>query len=727
MKRIPLYLTLVALCLVMTNCTSKKRMEIKTMPYPQTAKVDVTDDYHGTKVADPYRWLEDDNSAETAAWVAAENEVTFDYLSHIPYRGAIDTRLTELWNYEKIGTPTKVGDRYFYFRNDGLQNQSVLYMIDSLNDENPKVFLDPNTFSAEGTAALSGIAFSEDGKYISYSISQSGSDWTEIFVKEIPSGRVLDDVIRWVKFGATNWDTDSKGFYYSGYDEPAKGSELSGKNESQKVYYHAIGTPQSEDKLLYKDDSNPLRYHTGYDDGDTGKWLFVTTSEGTSGTQIIYKRKDAREPYRVLLKGFDDEYTILKVKDDYAYVYTNYSAPNFMLVKVNLGGGIPQFEQIIKENPNHLLQNVSFIGDYMIATYMENAVSKVYLYTKDGNFLREIDLPGLGTVSGFESNDDSEETFYTFSSFTAPATVYYYNIGTGETKLFAQPQVKFNSDDYVTEQLFFTSKDGTKVPMFVSYRKGLKLDGKNPTYLYGYGGFNVPVTPGFSPMNLAIMEQGGIHVSVTLRGGNEYGEKWHKAGMLDKKQNVFDDFIGAAEYLIKNKYTSKEKLAISGGSNGGLLVGACMTQRPDLFAVAFPQVGVLDMLRYHLFTVGWGWVVEYGSSDKPEQFEYIYKYSPLHNIKPGTCYPATMITTGDHDDRVVPAHSFKFAATLQEAQGCDKPVLIRIDTNAGHGAGKPTAKRIAEAADVLSFFFWNTNTEYVAPTVAPATAPAATK
>lgn len=712
MKRIPFYVALAVLCLAMTDCTSKKKMEIKMKPYPQTAKVDVSDNYHGTVVADPYRWLEDDNSAETAAWVAAENEVTFDYLSQIPYRPAIDERLTELWNYEKIGAPTKVGDRYFYFRNDGLQNQSVLYMLDSLDDPQPEVFLDPNALSADGTAALNSVAFSEDGKYMAYGIARSGSDWVEIFVKEVPTGRVLDDVIRWVKFSGATWSADSKGFYYRGYEEPAKGSELSGQNQFQKVYYHRLGTPQSEDEIIYADPLHPLRYYDGFDDGDTGKYLFVSVSEGTSGTQLMYKRTGVREPFRVILKGFDHEYAVAKVRDNMLYLYTNEGAPNYHLLRLDVRFMPSPAEKILPEDPNMLLQSVHFVGDYIFAIYMKDASSRVYQYTLDGDLVREVALPGIGTVAGFDGKDDATETFYTFSTFTAPPAVYRYDLATGESTLFARPEVKFNPDDFVTEQVFFASKDGTQVPMFLSYHKGLKKNGKNPVYLYGYGGFNAPLTPGFSPTNIAMMEQGAIYASVNLRGGNEYGEEWHKAGMLANKQNVFDDFIAAGEYLVRNKYTSSRKLAISGGSNGGLLVGACMTQRPDLFAVAFPQVGVLDMLRYHLFTVGWGWVVEYGSSDDPEQFEYIYKYSPLHNIKEGVCYPATMITTGDHDDRVVPAHSFKFAATLQQAQGCDKPVLIRIDTNAGHGAGKPTAKRIAEAADILSFFFWNTDTDY---------------
>lgn len=712
MKRFAIYTALVLAGLAAAQCSNEKRMQIKTKPYPQTAKTDVSDDYHGKVVADPYRWLEDDNSTETAAWVAAENEVTFDYLSQIPFRQAIEKRLTSLWNYEKIGAPQKVGDRYFYFRNDGLQNQSVLYVMNSLDDPEPKVFLDPNTIKEDGTAALASVSFSEDGKYMAYGVSQAGSDWVEIYTKEIETGRVLDEVMQWVKLSGANWAPDSKGFYYSGYDKP-EGSVLSGQNQFQKVYYHALGTPQSADMLLYSDSQNPLRYNQGFQDNKEDKWFFVRVSEGTSGTELLAKHKDKKEPFRVMLKGFKYDHNLLKVKGDTAYVYTNFNAPNYRLTKINLPYRPEAMMDVIPEDKKKILQNVSFVGNNIIATYMKDATSEVQQFDNKGNLIRNIELPGIGTATGFEGDDDSTETFYTFSSFIAPPAVYRLDLATGKSTLFAEPKVGFNPDDYVTEQVFFESKDGTEVPMFLSYKKGLKLNGKNPTYLYGYGGFNVSLTPGFNPNNIAIMEQGGIYACVSLRGGGEYGEKWHKAGMLDKKQNVFDDFISAAEYLVKKKYTSKDKLAISGGSNGGLLVGACMTQRPDLFAVALPQVGVMDMLRFHLFTVGWGWVVEYGSSADAEQFDFLYKYSPLHNIKDGACYPATLITTADHDDRVVPAHSFKFAARLQEAQSCDNPVLIRIDTNAGHGAGKPTSKRIAEATDMLSFFFWNTGSNYV--------------
>lgn len=685
-------------------------MKIKTMPYPVTVMEDVTDDYHGTVVSDPYRWLEDDNSAETAAWVAAQNEVTFDFLSQIPFRDRIRERLTELWNYEKIGVPTKVGGRYFFFRNDGLQNQSVLYMAESLDAE-PQVFLDPNTLSEDGTVALASADFSEDGNFFAYAVSKAGSDWVEIFVKEVPSGRLLPDRIQWVKFSGANWAADSKGFYYSAYDKPVEGSELSGQNRFQKVYYHALGTEQSADKLIFKDNEHPLRYFHGHDDGDTGKWLFIVASEGTHGNEILYRETAGRAPFRVLFKGFENDYGIAHCEGDIAYVYTNEGAPNFRLAKIDLKNPGAGLTDAIAESEN-MLEGASFVGGYIFAQYLENAVSKVYQYDMDGEIVRQVELPMLGTAGGFSGKREDTETFYGLTNFIAPSSVFRYDLATGESTPFASPELKYDPDMFVSKQVFFTSKDGTQVPMFLTHRKDLKLNGKNSVYLYGYGGFNISVTPGFSVTQIAHMEQGGIYAVVTLRGGGEYGEEWHRAGMLENKQNVFDDFIAAAEWLVDNRYTSPDKLSIAGGSNGGLLVGACMTQRPDLFAVAFPAVGVLDMLRYHLFTVGWGWAVEYGSSDDPAQFEYIYRYSPLHNIEKGVCYPATLITTADHDDRVVPAHSFKFAAALQAAQGCDRPVLIRIETNAGHGAGKPTSKRIDEAADMLSFLFWNTNTKY---------------
>ncbi len=685
-----------------------KQMKIKTLPYPE-ARIDTTvvEDYHGTAVADPYRWLEDDNSAETAAWVEAENAVTRNYLEQIPYRNAIKDRLTKLMDYPKEGLPTKVGDYYFFFHNDGLQNQSVLYRQKGL-DGAAEVFLDPNMLSVDGTVALSGISFSNDNKYMGYTLSKSGSDWVEIHVREVETGAELPDVIEWVKFSGASWGKD--GFYYSRYDRPAEGSVLSGQNRFQKVYYHMLGKNQSEDKLVYEDKEHPLRYFHGMGSED-GKYVFVTSSEGTHGSEILYREASKPGRFNVLFAGFDYDYILIECQDDMAWVLTNDHAPNYKLIQVNLKDPKLASKEIIAEDDTRLLETVSSVGGYLIAGYLDKAQSKVYQYDMDGTKVREIELPTIGTVGGFGGKKEFTETFYALTNFITPTSIYRYDLAEGTSELFKKPEVDYNPDLFTAEQVFFPSKDGTQVSMFIVHRKDMRLNGKNPLLLYGYGGFNHSITPSFSTSAIMLMEQGGIYVVVNLRGGGEYGEEWHHAGMLERKQNVFDDFIAAAEYLIEKGYTSKEKLAIQGGSNGGLLVGACMTQRPDLFAVAFPAVGVMDMLRYHKFTIGWGWVVEYGSSDVKEQFEYIYKYSPLHNIIPGTCYPATLVTTADHDDRVVPAHSFKFAATLQAAQGCDRPALIRIDSKAGHGAGKPTSKRIEEMADILSFMFWNTGSK----------------
>lgn len=681
--------------------------KIKHLPYPETERGDVTDNYFGTEVADPYRWLEDDNSEATAAWVKAENEVTFDYLSKIPFREEIKKRLTELWNYPKESAPTKKGDWLYFSRNDGLQNQDVIYRRAIAGGE-AEVFLDPNQLSNDGTVALAAISFSKDGKYLAYATATSGSDWVEIRVMDTDSKQQLDDCIKWVKFSGATWAPDGKGFYYSRYDEPKQGV-YSSKNEFQKVYYHRIGTPQSADRLVYTDPKHPLRYFSAWESDDS-RWIFVLSSEGTSGSEILYKRRNASK-FNVLLKGFDYDYSIVECIDDNLYVMSNEGAENYHLIKIDLND--PSKREIVIAEKENLLEGVSSAGGCLTAIYLEDAQNKVYQYEMNGTLIREIDLPGIGTVGGFDGEREDTELYYWITTFTAPATIYSFDVKSGESKLYLRPEVAFNPDDFTTEQIFFTSKDGTRVPMFVSYKKGLKRNGKNPCYLYGYGGFQINLTPSFSPSSIMFMEQGGVYVFVTLRGGLEYGEKWHKAGMLENKQNVFDDFISAAEYLIENKYTSSHKLAIAGGSNGGLLVGACEVQRPDLFAVCLPSVGVMDMLRYHKFTIGWGWVVEYGSSDNPEQFEYIYKYSPLHNIKEGVEYPATLITTGDHDDRVVPAHSFKFAAQMQYAQAGDAPILIRIETKAGHGAGKPTSKRIEEATDSYAFLFQNTNTPYV--------------
>ncbi len=694
--------------LALVGCGAKKHT-ITMLPYPETRQDTVTDNYHGTEVADPYRWLEDDNSAETKAWVAAQNEVTFDYLEQIPYRAKVHKRLTELWDYPKEGVPARHGKWYYFNRNDGLQNQSVLWRSTTPDGE-AELFLDPNTFSEDGTMALVDMSFSKDGRYFGYSISNAGSDWVEIYVIDTETGEQLPDVIKWAKFSGAVWAADAQGFYYSAYDAPAPGSELSGKNEYQTVYYHKLGDPQSADKLIYRDNANPLRYFSGEESAD-GKYIFVTGVEGTHGCEVLYRPTDGDEPFKVLLPGFAYDYALIKCENDKAYFYTNDDAPNYRIAVADLTSPNPVLEDFVPENETSLLESAGFVGGYLMAAYLEDASSAVLQYSGEGAFIRRVELPGIGSVAGFGGEDDDTETFYSLSTYTAPPTVYRYGLSDGTSTVLKAPQVNFDPELYTTEQIFFASKDGTQVPMFVTRRKDIELDGQNPLMLYGYGGFNVSRTPGFNPNVIMFLEQGGVYVEVTLRGGGEYGETWHKAGMLDRKQNVFDDFIGAAEHLIAKGYTSPEKLAINGGSNGGLLVGACMVQRPDLFAVAIPQVGVLDMLRYHRFTVGWGWVVEYGSADDASQFDYIYKYSPLHNLKEGVCYPATMVTTGDHDDRVVPAHSFKFAARLQAVQACDKPALIRIDVNAGHGAGKPTSKRIDEAADIYSFVLWNTGTK----------------
>lgn len=703
-QHIPVAIATIAMT-ALSSCDNV--MKIKHLPYPETERGNVTDNYFGTEVADPYRWLEDDNSEATAAWVKAENEVTFDYLSKIPFREAIKERLTELWDYPKESAPSKKGDWLYFSRNDGLQNQAVIYRR-ATPDAEAEVFLDPNQLSDDGTVALAATSFSKDGKYFAFATAASGSDWVEIHVMDTESKRQLDDCIKWVKISGATWAPDGKGFYYSGYDAPEKGV-YSSKNEFQKVYYHKIGTPQSADRLIYSDPKHPLRYFYAWQSDDS-RWIFVSSSEGTSGSEILYKRSNAAK-FDVLLKGFDYDYSIVECVNDQLYVMSNEGAENYNLIKIDLNN--PSKREVVIAEKENLLENVNSTGGCLTAIYLEDAQNKVYQYEMDGTPIREVTLPGIGTVSGFNGEKEDTELYYSITTFTAPTTVYSFDVKSGESKLYLRPEVAFNPDDFTTEQIFFTSKDGTRVPMFVSYKKGLKRNGKNPCYLYGYGGFQINLTPSFSPSSIMFMEQGGVYVFVTLRGGLEYGEKWHKAGMLENKQNVFDDFIAAAEYLIENKYTSSKKLAIAGGSNGGLLVGACEVQRPDLYAVCLPSVGVMDMLRYHKFTIGWGWVVEYGSSDNQEQFEYIYKYSPLHNIKKGEKYPATLITTADHDDRVVPAHSFKFAAQMQYAQAGDAPILIRIETKAGHGAGKPTSKRIEEAADSYAFLFQNTNTPYV--------------
>ena len=689
------------------------------LQYPETKKGQTVEDYHGTKVADPYRWLEDDNSQETKDWVKAQNKVTSDYLATIPNREKIKKRLEELWNYPRYSSPFKKANYYYYFKNDGLQNQSVMYRQLGLTGK-AEEFINPNTLNKEGIAALGGTSFSKTGKYFSYSIAVAGSDWQEIFVMEAGTKKILKDKIEWTKFGGANWNGDD-GFYYTGYDKPDEASKLSKQNQFNKVFYHKIGTDQSKDQLVYEDKSKPLRYY-GAGLTEDGRFLILNVSEGTSGGELWYwdKKDPSQTKFQLLIPGFSTEPDFIDNSGGKLLIRTNDGAPNYQVVLVDPKNPGKENWKVIISEKEEALQSVGTGGGYLFASYLKDASSKIYQYTYDGKLVREIQLPGIGSAGGFGGEKADKEFFYTYSSFSTPPSIYRYNITTGQSILFRKTEVKINTADFVTEQVFFTSKDGTKVPMFLTYKKGMVRNGQNPVLIYGYGGFNIPITPGFSTSNAFFVEQGGIYVSVTLRGGSEYGEKWHKAGMLENKQNVFDDFIGAAEHLIREKYTNNQKIAIRGGSNGGLLVGAAMTQRPDLFKVALPAVGVMDMLRFHKFTVGWGWAVEYGNADSASQFPYLYKYSPYHNLKPGVSYPATLVTTGDHDDRVVPAHSFKFASRLQEYNAGTNPMLIRIETNAGHGAGKPTSKQIEETTDIWSFVMYNLGMPFKEPgTITP--------
>jgi prolyl oligopeptidase len=699
MRKPMLILTLIAMAVAFAACAK----EAAKLAYPETKKVDQVDDYFGTKVPDPYRWLEDDNAADTLAWVEAQNKVTFGYLDTIPYRPQIKERLTEIFNYPRYSSPFRVGEYYFFYKNDGLQNQSVCYIQKGL-DGAPEVFFDPNALSPDGTVRVGIIGPSGDDKYLAVSRGEAGSDWSEIRVMEIATKQELADRVQWVKFSGAAWQ--GGGFYYSGYEKPAAGEELQAKNEYQKVYYHKLGDPQEKDALVWEDKEHPLRY-VGAGTTEDEKWLILGISEGTSGSEVWVKdlaKKNA--PFTLLFPGFEHDGNPIEVVDGKFLVHTNADAPNFRVVAIDPAK--PEKEHwatVIPEKPE-VLSGAGTAGGYIFTNYLKDANSKITQHRLDGTLVREIELPALGSAGGFGGKRDEKTLFYTFTSFTYPPTIYKFDPATGASEVFRKPEVKFDPSAYETKQVFYASKDGTRVPMFIVHKKGLKLDGRNPTYLTAYGGFNISNTPGFSVANIILLENGGVYALANLRGGGEYGEAWHKAGMLDKKQNVFDDFIAAAEYLIAEKYTSTPRLAIAGGSNGGLLVGAVMTQRPELFGVAFPAVGVMDMLRFHKFTVGWGWVVEYGSSDKEDQFAYLHKYSPLHNLKPGVCYPATMVETADHDDRVVPAHSFKFAATLQECQACAKPVVIRIETRSGHGSSN-LSKAIESLTDQWSFMFHN--------------------
>ncbi|MCD7900319.1 MAG: prolyl oligopeptidase family serine peptidase [Bacteroides sp.] len=676
----------------------------KKIIYPETAKVDTVDVYFGTEVADPYRWLEDDRSDETAAWVEAQNKVTNEYLSQIPFRSQLANRMSDLYNYEKISAPFKRHGKYYFYKNDGLQNQAVLYVQDT-KDSEPRVFLDPNKLSNDGTVALSGISFSNDGKYVAYTISRSGSDWREIYVIDAATGQTLGDHIQWAKFSGASWQ--GNGFYYSAYDPPKEGSIYSGVNENHKIYYHTIGQPQSTDKLVYENKQYPKRFYSASVSKDE-RAMFISESGSSLGNRLFMK--DLTKPNASFIEiASDDEYNYYPVEviGNKIYFYTNNNAPKGKIAIADFGKpAFNNWKDLIPEG-EYVLDGNDVIGGKLFLTYNQDASNHAFVYDLNGKLQHEVKLPALGSV-GFSGDKDDKECFFTFTSFTFPGSIYSYDVDKNTYELYRAPEVKFTPEDFVTEQIFFASKDGTKVPMFLTYKKGLKKDGNNPVFLYGYGGFNISLYPGFRTFRLPFLENGGIYVQVNLRGGGEYGEEWHIAGTKMNKQNVFDDFIAAAEYLIDNQYTSPKKIAIVGGSNGGLLVGACMTQRPELYGAAIPQVGVMDMLRYHKFTIGWNWASDYGTSeDSKEMFEYLYGYSPLHNLKPNTTYPPTLVTTADHDDRVVPAHSFKFAARLQECSDGTNPTLIRIDTKAGHGAGKPIAKIIEEQADIYGFIMYS--------------------
>lgn len=678
----------------------------KLLAYPKAGKSDVVDAYHGVKVPDPYRWLEDPDSPETREWIEAQNRLTFGYLEQIPERARIKERLTELWDYEKYGLPQKRGDRYFFSKNDGLQNQSVIYTVKSLDDE-PEMLLDPNKLSEDGTVALSGRAVTEDGELMAYGLSTAGSDWQEWFVRDVETGEDLGDHLKWIKFSGASWTKDNRGFFYSRYDEPDEAAKLQQTNYYHKLYYHRLGTPQSEDVLVYH---RPDQKEWGFGGSvtDDGRYLIISVWKGTLRKNLIFYKNLEDDDSEVveLIKEFEAEFSFIDNDGPVFWFKTDLDAPRGRVIAIDIRKPDRSNWKEVIAQAHETLRGVNVVGDMFVASYLKDAHTEVRVFDINGTFVREVAFPGLGSAYGFGGKREDTETFYVFTSFTDPGTIYRYDMTVGRSDIFRRPRVDFNPDDYETKQVFYKSKDGTRVPMFITHKKGTKLDGNNPTLLYGYGGFNAAITPYFSVSRLVWMEMGGIYAVANIRGGGEYGKEWHEAGMKLKKQNCFDDFIAAAEWLIANKYTSTPKLAIQGVSNGGLLVGACMTQRPDLFGACLPAVGVMDMLRFHKFTIGWAWVSDYGSPEDPEEFKALYAYSPLHNLKPGTVYPATLITTADHDDRVVPAHSFKFAAALQEAHSGTAPVLIRIQTKAGHGRGKPTKMRIEETADVWAFLVY---------------------
>lgn len=683
------------------NNSSEKAM---SFTYPETKKDTVVDTYFGTEVIDPYRWLEDDMSAETEDWVKRQNEFTFAYLNTIPYKDSIKNRLSQLWNYEKLTSPFKEGGATYFYKNDGLQNQFVMYR--EVEGEEAQIFLDPNTFSADGTTSLGGVEFTKDGSLVAYSISEGGSDWRKVIVMDVNTKTIIEDTLKDVKFSGISWK-DNDGFYYSSYDKP-KGSELSAKTDQHKLYYHKLGTKQKEDKLIFGGTAEQKRRYVGGSVTEDGRYLIISGSVSTSGNELYIKDlSKANSPIVPMITGFDSDSYVMDNDGDKLFIVTNLNAPNKKIVTVDAKNPASEnWVDVIAEKEYVLSPNTG--GGYIFAHYMVDAISKVEQYDYSGKLIRTVDLPGVGTASGFGSKREEKELYYSFTNYNTPGSIYKLNVEDGKSELYWTPKIDFNPADYESKQIFYTSKDGTKVPMIITYKKGLKMDGKNPTILYGYGGFNVSLTPSFSTANAVWLEMGGIYAVANLRGGGEYGKKWHDAGTRLKKQNVFDDFIAAGEYLISEKYTSSDFLAIRGGSNGGLLVGATMTQRPDLMKVALPAVGVLDMLRYHTFTAGAGWAYDYGTAeDSKEMFNYLLNYSPVHNVKEGVNHPATLVTTGDHDDRVVPAHSFKFAAELQAKQKGSNPVMIRIETNAGHGAGTPVSKIIEQQADIFAFTLYN--------------------
>lgn len=692
------YLGLITIVTIMVSCNNQESFK-----YPQTKKVDTTDTYFGVKVPDHYRWLENDTASDVKEWIKAQNKVTFDYLNKIPFRKQINERLTKLFNYEKRTAPFKKGNLYFYFKNDGLQNQSVLYVTDNISKPG-RVLLDPNTLSEDGTISLSTYAISPDGKIIAYAIAKAGSDWKEIHFKEIESGKELADILYWVKFSGIAWFNN--GIYYSGYDKPKQGKELSQSNKFHKLFYHKLGTPQSQDVVVLENPSNPFQNFFAVNTSDDQILCIYEEKVGTHGNALHIMNLNSTKPViQTVISKFDFQYSVIEHVGNYLYLKTNDSANNYKIIRVSIDN-LKNIETVIPESKD-VINDVTIMKNHIVVNYMHDAHSILKVFDLNGKYIHDIALPCLGTVNSFNADLNDETAFLGFTSFIYPYTIFKYNVNTNTTELWFKPIIDFKESDYEVKQVFYESKDKTKIPMFIVHKKGIKLSGKNPTLLYGYGGFNISLTPSFSTSRIIWLEQNGILAIANLRGGGEYGEKWHLDGTKLKKQNVFDDFIAAAEYLIANKYTSPDYLAIQGGSNGGLLVGAVTNQRPELFKVALPAVGVMDMLRFHKFTIGWSWTTEYGSSDNKEEFEALYKYSPLHNIKENTNYPAILVTTADHDDRVVPAHSFKYIATLQEKCKGLNPVLIRIETQAGHGGGKPTNKIIEEAADIYSFTFYN--------------------